>query len=98
MASLPSKRSHSWRTDSHKNKKKLKESCGWPLAFLFFTGQPGLGLLEYIQIPLLWNSSSLISAWLIFSRPRKVYMTLNLIDPVIGIEAHMVNPVALRCT
>ena len=24
-------------------------------------------------------------------------MTLNLIDPVIGIEAHMVNPVALRC-
>ena len=51
MASLPSKRSHSWRTDSHKNKKKLKESCGWPLAFLFFTGQPGLDLLEYIQIP-----------------------------------------------
>lgn len=99
MASLPRKRSNSWRTDSTRTKQNWRRVvCGRGKKGNA-SGQPGLGFLGYIHIPQLWNGSSLISAKLIFSRPRKVYVTFNLIDPVIGIEArHIVNPVALRCT
>ena len=54
MASLPSKRSHSWRTDSHKNKKNWRRvvgTVGGREKKGNASGQPGLGLLDYIQVP-----------------------------------------------
>ena len=51
MASLPSKRSHSWRTDSHKNKKTGRRVVGGRGKKGNASGQPGLGLLDYIQVP-----------------------------------------------
>ena len=39
MASLPSNRSHSWRTDSHKNKKKTEREL-WVAACIPFLHRP----------------------------------------------------------